>query len=252
LVADGAKVSAQISQSRASVNDGDAVHIGEGDLQTGGVAAELLKTGIADGDGSPRTINLEFHRIVFFEGKNSKQIPPAGNATKPSCKAVGRYLLNNFFFAAASSLSLSSPTLGYSKSRSARVSMTAPATTTRVNNLLYACTTYQGASFVAVSWIISSYAFMYSSQKSRSLASLDENFQFFSGSSIRSRNRRFCSFFETCRKNFRTTTPLLARYCSKLRMSSKRSSQIFLPTSCGGSFCFAKNSGWTRTTSTSS
>jgi hypothetical protein len=34
-------------------------------LQAGGVAAELLKTGIADGDGSPRTIKLEFHRIVL-------------------------------------------------------------------------------------------------------------------------------------------------------------------------------------------
>jgi hypothetical protein len=48
LVADGAKVSAQISQSRARVNDGDAVRIG--DLQARRVAAELLKTGIADGD----------------------------------------------------------------------------------------------------------------------------------------------------------------------------------------------------------
>ena len=52
LVADGEEVSAQISQSRAGVNDGDAVGIGERDLQTGGVAAEFLKTGIADGDGS--------------------------------------------------------------------------------------------------------------------------------------------------------------------------------------------------------
>ena len=69
LVADGAKVSAQISQSRARVNDGDAIRIGERDLQAGGVAAELLKTGIADGDGSPRTIKLELHRIVFTEGK---------------------------------------------------------------------------------------------------------------------------------------------------------------------------------------
>src|SRR5213080_4870933 len=67
LVADGAKVSAQISQPRARVNDGDAVRIGERDLQAGGVAAELLKTGIADGDRSPRTIKLEFHRIVFME-----------------------------------------------------------------------------------------------------------------------------------------------------------------------------------------
>jgi hypothetical protein len=74
FVADGAKVSAQIPQSRARVNDDDAVHIGERDLQARGVAAELLKTGIADGDGSPRTIKLEFHRITFCEGKS----PPVG------------------------------------------------------------------------------------------------------------------------------------------------------------------------------
>src|SRR5947207_8589721 len=63
LVADGEKVSAQISQSRAGVNDGDMVRIG--DLQAGGVATELLKTGIADGDGSARTIKLELHIIVL-------------------------------------------------------------------------------------------------------------------------------------------------------------------------------------------
>jgi hypothetical protein len=66
LVADGAKVSTEISQSRARVNDGDLVRIGERDLQAGGVAAELLKTGIADGDGSPRTVKLELHRIPFL------------------------------------------------------------------------------------------------------------------------------------------------------------------------------------------
>jgi len=67
-MADGEKVSAQISQSRAGVNDGDVVRIG--DLQTRGVAAELLKTGIADRDGSPRTIKLELHRLGFDEGKS--------------------------------------------------------------------------------------------------------------------------------------------------------------------------------------
>jgi hypothetical protein len=36
-------------------------------LQARRVAAELLKTGIADGDGSPRTIKLELHRIVFMK-----------------------------------------------------------------------------------------------------------------------------------------------------------------------------------------
>jgi hypothetical protein len=53
LVADGAEVSAQISQSCSRVNDGDAVRIGEGDLQASGVAAELLKTSIADGGWIP-------------------------------------------------------------------------------------------------------------------------------------------------------------------------------------------------------
>jgi hypothetical protein len=70
LVTDGAKVSSQISQSRARVNDRDPVRIGERDLQARGVTAELLKTGIADGDGSPRTIKLELHRIVFYERKS--------------------------------------------------------------------------------------------------------------------------------------------------------------------------------------
>src|SRR5438270_2745919 len=67
LVADGEEVSAQISQSRAGVNDGDAVRIGERDLQAGGVATEFLKTGIADGDGSARTVKLELHTIVFMK-----------------------------------------------------------------------------------------------------------------------------------------------------------------------------------------
>src|SRR5213076_1383689 len=68
LVADGAKISGQISQARARVNDGDAVRIGERDLQAGGVAAELLETGITDGDGSPRTVKFELHRVVFMKG----------------------------------------------------------------------------------------------------------------------------------------------------------------------------------------
>jgi hypothetical protein len=36
-------------------------------LQAGGVAAEFLKTGIADGDGSARTVKLELHTIVFMK-----------------------------------------------------------------------------------------------------------------------------------------------------------------------------------------
>ena len=65
FVADGSQVSAQISQSRACVNDRDAVRIGERDLQASGIAAELLKTGITDGDGSARTIKLELHTIFL-------------------------------------------------------------------------------------------------------------------------------------------------------------------------------------------
>jgi hypothetical protein len=70
LVADGAEVSAQISQSRSSVNDGDPVGIGERDLQAGGVAAKLLKTAIADGDGSSRTVKLEPRRVGFDESNS--------------------------------------------------------------------------------------------------------------------------------------------------------------------------------------
>jgi len=66
LMADGAQVSAQVSQARARVNDRDAIRIGERDLQARGVAAEFLKTGVADRDGSTRTIKLQLHKIFFM------------------------------------------------------------------------------------------------------------------------------------------------------------------------------------------
>ena len=69
LVADGEQVAPEISQSGARVDDGDAVGIGERDLQAGGVAAELLETGITDRDGSPRAVEFELHRITFCDGK---------------------------------------------------------------------------------------------------------------------------------------------------------------------------------------
>jgi hypothetical protein len=71
FVAHGAEVSAEISQSRARVNDDDAVRIGQRDPQAGSVSAELLKTGIADGNGSARTVKLKPHRIVFRESNFS-------------------------------------------------------------------------------------------------------------------------------------------------------------------------------------
>src|SRR5947207_2910790 len=79
LVADGEEVSAQISQSRARVNDGDAVRIGERDLQAGGVAAEFLKTGIADGDGSSRTVKLALHTIFLMK------VSPRLASSKQAC-----------------------------------------------------------------------------------------------------------------------------------------------------------------------
>jgi hypothetical protein len=71
LVAHGAEVFAQISQSGARVNNGDAVGIGEHDLQTGGVSAELLKIRIANGDGSPRTVEFQPHGTIFDEANSS-------------------------------------------------------------------------------------------------------------------------------------------------------------------------------------
>src|SRR4029077_4959813 len=68
LVADSPEVLTQISHSSARVNDGDAVGIGERDLQAGRVPAELLETGIADGNGSPRTVKLELHRVLIIRG----------------------------------------------------------------------------------------------------------------------------------------------------------------------------------------
>jgi hypothetical protein len=58
LVAHGAEVSAEISDSCARVNNRNAVRIGERDLQAGGVTSKLLKTGIANGDGTPCTVKF--------------------------------------------------------------------------------------------------------------------------------------------------------------------------------------------------
>src|SRR5260221_3848856 len=66
LVADGAKVSAQISQSRARVNDGDAARIGKRDLAAGCGARGLLETRIADGGRFPRSIILSLYTICVM------------------------------------------------------------------------------------------------------------------------------------------------------------------------------------------
>jgi len=81
LVPDGAKVFAKISQARARVDDGDAVHVRERDLQARGVATEFLKTGIADRDGSPRPIKLKLHRIVFMPVKSTRSQVSSGHVS---------------------------------------------------------------------------------------------------------------------------------------------------------------------------
>ena len=79
FVPDGEEVAPQISQSSTGVNDGDAVGIGEGDLQAGGVTAELLETSITDGDGSPRAVKFKLHWVI------------AGPLSSSSCGAETAY-----------------------------------------------------------------------------------------------------------------------------------------------------------------
>src|SRR6185369_2821634 len=57
------------------------------------------------------------------------------------------------------------------------------------------------------------------------------------GSLVFRPQRALCSCLETLRKNFRITVPLRARWRSKAEMSSKRSRQMSLVISFGGSFC---------------
>src|SRR5437660_8965002 len=115
--------------------------------------------------------------------------------------------------------------------------MIAEATMILAKGLLSAGTTYQGESLVAVSLIASSYASIYWSQNFLSFASEEENFQFFSGLLILSRNLFFCSFAETFRKNLHTTTPFRFKYFSKFLISCSRSFQMSLVINSGGIFC---------------
>ena len=88
-------------------------------------------------------------------------------------------------------------------------SMIAAETTSRVNHLRSAGMTYHGAH---VGGGVADGVFVGASCTRRSArarsTSAGENFQCFSGSSSRSRNRLRCSSFDTCRKNLRTTHAL--------------------------------------------
>ena len=99
LVPDGEEVASQISQPRTGINNGDAVGIGERDLQAGGVTAEFLETRITDRDGSAGAIKLELHRVVGsrvgkgnwleLEDPMSPRCPARGTATSALIRLPG-------------------------------------------------------------------------------------------------------------------------------------------------------------------
>src|SRR3954469_1210483 len=115
----------------------------------------------------------------------------------PSFSSASRTFLNSCSEAAS--------TFGNRRSSlSSALTMVEPITT-RANHLWSAGTTCHGAAAVEVWRIISWYAAWYLSHSARSATSAMENFQFFDGSSSRSRKRWRCSSFDTLRKNFTTT-----------------------------------------------
>ena len=64
-MSDRAHVAAEIAKTGASVNDGDTVRIFEGDLKTGGVAAELLENSITDRNGAADAVKFELHNTIL-------------------------------------------------------------------------------------------------------------------------------------------------------------------------------------------
>jgi hypothetical protein len=78
----------------------------------------------------------------------------------------------------------------------------------------------QGPHAVEVAVIASSNACMYSFQLARSATSDALNFHSLPGVSRRAMNLRFCSSFDTWRKNFTILVPLRSRWRSNALMSS--------------------------------
>ena len=89
----------------------------------------------------------------------------------------------------------------------------------RANHLRSAGITCQGAHSVLVCESASENAFWYALQCSRSLTSAAENFQLWSGRSIRRRNRRRCSSFEMFRNSFTILMPFSVRWRSQSLIS---------------------------------
>ena len=94
---------------------------------------------------------------------------------------------------------------------SMRAAAITAAVQTCANHLRSAGITYHGAHGVLVAVSICENAFWYSSQCPRSRTSAAENFQFFSGTSIRLRKRTRCSSFERLRNSLTILKPLSLR-----------------------------------------
>jgi hypothetical protein len=58
MVSDRTKVPTEIAKPRSGVNNGNTIRVGERDLKTGGVAAELLEARITDWDGAAGTVKF--------------------------------------------------------------------------------------------------------------------------------------------------------------------------------------------------
>jgi hypothetical protein len=58
LMPDRAQVPTEIAKPRSSVNNGDTIRICERDLETGGVAAELLEASVTDRDGTAGAVKF--------------------------------------------------------------------------------------------------------------------------------------------------------------------------------------------------
>src|SRR5574341_741502 len=99
---------------------------------------------------SPRSQRPSYAGSHWAGGK--KAFHPTGAASRfPELAGAedrgivnGHLLANSARFAAASSRTFSFPTFGYLRSSASNASMTAAATTTRVNHLVSAGTTYLG------------------------------------------------------------------------------------------------------------
>src|SRR5579862_2415424 len=106
---------------------------------------EQLTYGNTDGPACKRSLRNLTYKYNLFTNRDTKT-------------DVSLYLLSKSFFAACNSLCFFSSTFGYARSKDSSASTITVETTSRVNHLLSAGTTYHGACLVAVFRIMSSNA----------------------------------------------------------------------------------------------